>query len=163
MSSIELLADHVSFVPTIARWHFDEWASPDSAVTPEDLLAQLSSWTGRNEIPLTYVAVDGDVPLGSASLVVHDMSPPAPGCEDLPPWLSGVFVTPERRGTGLGSALVGACEVAAARLGHPMFYLYTAAATAEGFYTPLGWNILKLVDYDDRQVTVMSKILPPDP
>jgi GNAT superfamily N-acetyltransferase len=158
-TSVELLADNVEFIPNIARWHFDEWGRTHSAVTAADVAAQLSTWANRDSIPLTYVAVERGVPLGSASLVVHDMSPPAPGCEDLTPWLSGVFVITESRGTGLGPALVGACEEAAARFGHAKVYLYTAARTAERFYTPMGWHMLDVVEYDGDQVTVMAKTL----
>jgi len=156
---VELLADNVEFVPNIARWHFDEWGRAHSAVTEADVAARLSTRTNRDSIPLTYVAVERGAPLGSASLVLHDMSPPDPGCEDLTPWLSGVFVIPESRGSGLGPALVGACEEAAARLGHAVIYLHTAARTAERFYIPMGWRILDLVDYDEHRVTVMAKTL----
>jgi GNAT superfamily N-acetyltransferase len=158
-ASVELLADKVEFVPNIARWHFEEWGRAHSTVTEADVVARLSSWTNRDSIPLTYVAVERGAPLGSASLVHHDMSPPAPGCEDLSPWISGVFVIPESRGTGLGPALVGACEEAAPRLGHAVVYLHTAARTAERFYSPMGWHILDLADYDGHQVTVMAKTL----
>ncbi len=158
-TSVELLADNVEFVPDIARWHYEEWGRSHEAVTEADVAARLSTWTNRDAIPLTYVAVRRGVPLGAASLVVHDMSVPAPGCEDLTPWLSGVFVTPERRGTGLGPALVGACEETAARLGHTGIYLHTAARTAQRFYVPMGWYILDLVDYRGHQVTVMAKTL----
>ena len=158
-ASVELLADHIEFVPTIARWHFDEWYPINSEVTVEDIAVRLSTWANRETMPLTYAAVEHGVPLGAASLVVHDMAPPAAGCEDLTPWLSGVFVIPERRGTGLGPAIVGACETMAARLGYPEIYLFTAARTADRFYIPIGWRILDVVAYDGRQVTVMAKAL----
>jgi GNAT superfamily N-acetyltransferase len=158
-ASVELLADHMEFVPTIARWHFDEWYPVDSAVTVEDITVRLSTWANRESLPLTFVAVEHGVPLGAASLVVHDMAPPAAGCADLTPWVSGVFVTPESRGTGLGPALVGACETMAARLGYIEVYLFTAARTAERFYAPMGWRTLDEVAYDGRQVTVMAKAL----
>jgi GNAT superfamily N-acetyltransferase len=88
------------------------------------------------------------------------MAPPAVGCEAFTPWLSGVFVVPDRRGTGLGPAVVGACEAMAARLGHPEIYLFTGARTAEHFYMPMGWRIVNEVTYEGRPVTVMVKPLP---
>ena len=97
---VELLADHIEFVPTIARWHFDEWYPINSEVTVEDIAVRLSTWANRETMPLTYAAVEHGVPLGTASLVVHDMAPPAAGCEDLTPWLSGVFVIPRDEAPG---------------------------------------------------------------
>jgi GNAT superfamily N-acetyltransferase len=157
--SVELLADHIELAPIIARWHFDEWSPFDPGVTVDDVATRLSSWANRDSVPVAYVAIDGGVPVGSASLVVHDMAQPAPGCADLTPWLSGVFVVPERRGTGLGPAVVGACEALAAQLGYPAIYLYTAARTAERFYRPMGWRTLDVVPFEDRPVTVMVKDL----
>ena len=158
--SIDLLADHIGFAPAIARWHFDEWNPVDSDVTVEDVALRLSTWANRQTMPVTYVAVEHGVPLGSASLVVHDMAPPAAGCESLTPWLSGVYVVPERRGTGLGPPVVAACETMAARLGYPEIYLFTGARTAQHFYLPMGWRILDVVSYESRPVTVMGKALP---
>jgi GNAT superfamily N-acetyltransferase len=157
---VDLLADHVEFAPTIARWHFDEWPPADPDVTVEDVVRRLSTWANRSSMPLTYVAVERGEPLGSASLVVHDMAPPAPGCEGLTPWLSGVYVVPERRGTGLGPPVVGACESMATRLGYPEIYLFTGERTAQRFYLPMGWRIVDVVPYQGRSVTVMAKSLP---
>lgn len=158
--SIDLLADHVEFAPVIARWHFDEWHPADSDVTVEDVTLRLSTWANRRSMPLTYVAVEHGIPLGSAALVAHDMTPPAVGCEDLTPWLSGVYVVPERRGRGSGPPLVGACETMAAQLGYPEIYLFTGARTAEHFYIPMGWRTLEVVSYEGRPVTVMAKAVP---
>jgi GNAT superfamily N-acetyltransferase len=158
--SIDLLADHVAFAPTIARWHFDEWPPADPNRTVDDVTRRLTTWANVTSMPLTYVATEGGEPLGSASLVVHDMTPSPPACESLTPWLSGVYVVPQRRGTGLGPPLVGACEAMATRLGYPEIYLFTGERTARHFYMPMGWRILDAVPYEERPVTVMAKALP---
>lgn len=99
---IEYLADRPELIPTLARWHYQEWAYLRPGDSVEARIARLEGWCGRGEIPLTFVAVfDGEL-LGSASLVEHDMD----NRPELFPWLAGVFVTPERRRQGVGAALV---------------------------------------------------------
>lgn len=87
------------------------------------------------------------------------MPDPPAGTEALKPWLSGVYVTPERRKTGLGPALVGAVETAAGALGYSSLYLYTSPITARKFYSPLGWEVILTPSYEGKQVAVMAKTL----
>ena len=84
--------------------------------------------------------------------------PPA-GTEHLRPWLSGVFVIPERRKAGLGPTLVATVEEAAGTLGYPTLYLYTAPVTARKFYAPLGWEVILTPSYEGKEVAVMAKSL----
>lgn len=106
-----------------------------------------------------YVAVVNGEVCGSACLVDHDMADPPVGTENLRPWLSGVYVTPERRKTGLGPSLVEAVEKAAGSLGYAHLYLYTAPVTAQKFYSPLGWDVILTPSYEGREVAVMAKSL----
>ncbi len=87
------------------------------------------------------------------------MPDPPKGTETLRPWLSGVYVIPERRKTGLGPALVGAVEMAAGILGYSHLYLYTAPVTARNFYSPLGWDVILTPSYEGKEVAVMAKAL----
>ena len=59
--------------------------------------------------------------LGSAMLIAHDMDTRL----ELSPWLAGVFVTPDRRRHGTGSALVQRVIGDATELGVRRLYLYT--------------------------------------
>ena len=52
---------------------------------------------------------------------------------DRSPWLAGVFVVPERRGGGIGVALVRRATAEAARFG---------VERLQGFYRNLGWSAL---------------------
>jgi len=116
--------------------------------------------------PVSYTHLDvykrqvvDDEVCGSASLVDHDMSDPPESTEDLRPWLSGVYVKPERRKTGLGAALVEAVEKAASNLHHPRLYLYTGPVTAVKFYAPMGWEKILSPRYEGKEVVVMQKVL----
>jgi len=153
------LADRPEAVDIVARWHFDEWGAGPESAGLEAVRRRLISWATHGGIPCAYVAVVDDDVCGSASLVAHDMSDPPKGVESLRPWLSGVYVKADRRKTGFGSALVDAVEEAADVLGHPELYLYTAPATAKGFYAPLGWEEILTPNYEGKRVVVMGKAL----
>lgn len=60
---------------------------------------------------------------------------------DHSPWLAGLVVAPERRGRGLGAAMVRTVEAHAFEQGFEALYLYTHDADA--FYAALGWTVLE--------------------
>ena len=100
--TIEYLADHREFIPIVARWHHAEWGHLRPGETVEDRTARVERECGHCQIPTTFIAAAGPQPLGSASLIEHDMGTRP----ELSPWLSGVFVAPEHRRRGIGAALV---------------------------------------------------------
>jgi len=100
-------------------------------------------------IPETFVAVEGEVPLGTASLVAHDLAERM----DLSPWLAAVYVAPEFRNRGVGSSLVRAVMDAALALGEEVLYLFTPDKAR--FYGRLGWGVLEHREHHGTDVTVM--------
>jgi N-acetylglutamate synthase-like GNAT family acetyltransferase len=85
-------------------------------------------------------------------LVAHDMD----SRPQLTPWLAGVFVEPQCRGKGIGSALVRRIEAEARSLGVSTLYLYTPHT--EFLYERLGWSVIERCEYHTN-VVVMSKEL----
>jgi predicted N-acetyltransferase YhbS len=147
---IDYLANHSHFIPTLARWHYEEWHHLRSDDSIERRIERLTNACGRATIPTVFVAFDGTEPLGSAKLVHSDMDTR----QDLGPWLAGVFVTPQHRRRGIGAALVRRAMHEANALATERLYLYTH--TAEPFYSSLGWTFLERTQYLDSQVTLMS-------
>lgn len=147
--TIRNLADHPELLPMVARWHWSEWGHTDPEGSLEAWTESLRRRTGRAGVPSNYVAFIDGQPVGSASLVRHDMSTRT----DLEPWLAGVYVLSDHRGLGVGSALVEDVTAEAARSGHPTLYLYTASAAA--FYVRLGWKHLAEEPYVGRSVRIM--------
>lgn len=147
---IEDIADYPDFVETVARWQWGEWGHLD----PDDSLAaritNLSAQTDPNRIPTTYIALDGDAPLGTASLVEHDMSTH----RELSPWLASVYVTPTARGRGVASALVRHVIGQAAAMGVARLSLYTP--DAQGLYEKLGWQVIATEHFEGHPVTIMT-------
>ena len=84
---IELLADRPEFIPTLAEWHFSEWAYLRPGDSVANRVRLLHERSGRCELPITFVASDGSELLGSAMLIHHEMDTRP----DYTPWLAGVF------------------------------------------------------------------------
>ncbi|MDQ3928182.1 MAG: GNAT family N-acetyltransferase, partial [Chloroflexota bacterium] len=104
----------------------------------------------RDSVPTTYVALEGEELLGSATLVDNDMSTRL----DLWPWVAGVFVKPERRGQGVGSILMRHVVYKAAEMGIKKLYLHTGGARV--FYEKLGWRYLGSEYYEGQTVSILE-------
>src|SRR5881296_1724575 len=96
---IELAADHLDLVPTVAGWHWDHGGGEDPEGSRETWTQGLLTRTNRDRVPATFFAFEGSQLVGSATLVDHDM-PDRADLKHLRPWLAGVYVTPAARGRG---------------------------------------------------------------
>jgi GNAT superfamily N-acetyltransferase len=147
---IENIADHPDLIETVARWQWGEWGHLDPADSLAARIASIGAQTDLDRIPTTFVALDGDEPLGSASLVADDM----PTHPELTPWLASVYVAPAARGRGVASALVRRVVQQAATLGVTRLYLYTESA--QGLYEKLGWRVIATDHFEGAPVTIMA-------
>jgi GNAT superfamily N-acetyltransferase len=150
---IATLAQHPEHVCTVAGWIFHEWGSRLPGVNLEKIETQFQTHLNRNRIPLTLLAFEGDLPVGTSSLVLQDIS----SRPELSPWVAGVYVLPEHRGKGIGSRLVGLAEQVARRLGVKQLYLFTHDRA--GFYANFGWRALEQTQYHRLPVVIMCKKL----
>ena len=92
------LGDHLSWLPALARWHYDQWGPLTGASSFDGYVALLTEAAASRTVPSVLIAMaDGEL-LGSANLVASDL-PPRP---ELTPWLAQLFVEPTRRRDGLG-------------------------------------------------------------
>ena len=98
---------------------------------------------------LPWVAVSGGKLLGSASLIPHDMD----SRMELTPWLASVFVDPELRKQGIGSALVRYVVEEARSRGYQTIYLYTPDRIS--FYEGLGWTFMERADQKGHPVDII--------
>jgi GNAT superfamily N-acetyltransferase len=147
---IEYLADHPSLIPALARWHQDQWSYLSPERTIEQRMATLRAHLYPTQIPTSFVALSRDTLLGGAGLVAHDMDTRM----DLSPWLACVYVAPEYRRQGIGTALVQRVVEEARTLGVDALHLFTP--DKEGFYARLGWSVIERTRYRDCQVAVMA-------
>jgi predicted N-acetyltransferase YhbS len=148
---IDYLADHPHLAPLLAAWHHREWADLLPGWSLEEAEDELRSHTVRRRVPTTFVALEDDRPVGSASLLQEDLD----GWEHLSPWVASVYVVPAWRGRGVGSRLVARAVEEARALGVPTVYLFTAGQ--EAFYARLGWEPLARTEHAGREVVVMRR------
>lgn len=151
--NITYLAQHKSFIPTIAKWYFDEWSYINPDRTLKDVESLITERTTTDSTQPSLVAQQGDRPLGTVCLKLHDMDTRT----DLTPWLAGLYVDKPWRNRGIGAKLVAAIEQVARKQGIQKLYLYTP--DAEGFYSRLGWKLTERCDYHSYAVTIMEKQL----
>jgi GNAT superfamily N-acetyltransferase len=154
--TIEYLADHREFIPIVAGWHHAEWGHLRPGETVEDRTARVERECGHCQIPTTFIAAAGPQPLGSASLIEHDIATRP----ELSPWLSGVFVAPEHRRRGVGAALVERVVHEARALAIPRLYLYTRGSGT--LYLKLGWSVVEHTFYrqlwGDQEIMIMDLV-----
>ena len=91
----------------------------------------------RDRVPLTLVALVGDTPVGTVSLLDRSIA----SHEHLHPWVASLYVAEHWRHAGLATRLVDGAAAAARRLGLPALYIGVAAA-ARSHYQRLGWQYL---------------------
>jgi GNAT superfamily N-acetyltransferase len=154
---IDYLADHPEFIPVLAQWQHEEWAYLRPGDTVEARTERLRAACGRGGIPIVLVAFSESTLIGSAMLIAHDMD----NRMDLTPWLAGVFVAPDYRRRGIGSALVKRVVECATQLGVRRLYLYTPSA--EQMYSRLGWSAIERTYYHGANVVLMSYDLRSNP
>jgi predicted N-acetyltransferase YhbS len=148
---IEGLALHRDWTVTLARWHFDAWGPLTGSNTVQNYLLFLDNATKSRTVPSVLVAIiDGEL-AGSATLLQCDMKIR----NDLTPWLGQLFVAPNFRKRGIGTALVRAVVEEARRLDYNWIYLYTSGELP-CFYDRLGWTVLETAHYLGKERVVMQ-------
>ena len=143
-------ADFPHVAPLLAYWYRQEWGHLHPERSLADWHVILAAEMLRDQIPTVYVARAGEMPIGTAALIAYDMS----SHPDLSPWLAGVYVDPEYRRRGLGSALVQQVVRTAAALGVSRLYLHTDSA--QSLYARLGWIEIGREFYLGRDVVLME-------
>ena len=151
--SIELLGHHLDLVPKVARWHWDEWGADYNDSSLEEWTRQLAAKTHTDGPPCAWVAFADDEPVGSVVLELDGVEPRPV----LKPDLAGLYVLPEHRTRGIGSALVRACEAGARKFGVFDLYLYTEGA--ETLYARLGWETFERSHFLGQPVAIMRRPL----
>jgi GNAT superfamily N-acetyltransferase len=158
---IKYLADRPDAIPTLARWHHEQWKHLNPGDSVERRIERLQTHLGKKQVPTTFVALslpkqlgakaDRENILGSASLIAHDMDTHP----ELSPWLASVFVAPHARRRGIGTALIRRVIQETRALDLPQLYLFTTP-DKKHFYARLGWSLIERTRYRGRQQIVMA-------
>jgi predicted N-acetyltransferase YhbS len=151
--AVEYLAAHPEAIARLAGWHHAEWGYLHPVGTVAEVADELRRHLRRGAVPTTFVAHVAAELAGSASLVAQDL----PERPDLGPWLASLYVAPQHRRKGIGTALAARVVEEAASLGVPTLYLFTF--DREGYYARRGWRRLEGATCQGHPVTVMTRDL----
>lgn len=146
------LTDYPHFADVCAAWAFGQWGSQRGG-TLERTRHRFALCSKPSEDFLTLLMIDGDRPLGMASLWPSDDHHRM----DLSPWLAGVFVHPDHRRQGIAQRLEQAIVSAAQQRGHPVLHLITDHS--EALYAGWDWQTIEHRQQYGGEVVVMEKRL----
>jgi predicted N-acetyltransferase YhbS len=149
---ISYLADRPELAAQLIPGLLEHWSYLFPNQTAADRAAKFRAHLNHDELPIAWVAHEGDLALGTAALRKFDLE----GREDLGPWLAGVFVSPSHRGRGIASALCRVVEAKAHAQGVPRLYLFTHGQ--ESLYARLGWATLEHTEWHGHRCSIMSKV-----
>ena len=153
--SFAYLADRLEAVPQIARWWFDEWGHTRPGDSVEALTSRVRGLLNRDQLPIQVVTILENRIVGVAVLKLHEKFDLYP---DKDFWLGDVFVAPEFRGQGIGSALVMRIVEIAKSRGIGSLHLQTQNLNG-GLYAKLGWKTIEQTHYKGYDALVMVKQL----
>ncbi len=144
----------LSVVPTLCEPITDWlWRAFGCDQSREFFASIIQSSLNGKDLPVTFVALDGDQPVGTVGVWRCDLI----SRQDLFPWLAALYITPARRGTGLSDQLQRHVIAWCQARGYPELYLY---ATCSGYYERFGWHYIgDALDYPDKVVRLYHRQL----
>ena len=152
MLEIALLKHHSDKIPVLAAMWYELlgriWV-PDATI--ERVEARFHEHLNDDTLPLTFVALENNKPVGMCSLRGNDGIRP-----DLTPWLGSLIVDKAVQGRGIARLLVDAIKNKAKTMGHDTLYLLTFDPTLPDYYCSLGWKHIGMDSLLSHDVTVMS-------
>jgi N-acetylglutamate synthase-like GNAT family acetyltransferase len=152
MIKIDLLKNNPGAIDSLAQiWHQvlgSIWV-PDIPI--ERVKQRFTEHLNDDSIPLTFVALFNDKPVGMCSLRENDGIRP-----DLMPWLGSLVVDPDYQKQGIGEKLINATKEKAKQLGFEQLFLFAFDPTIPEYYQKLGWQKIGLDQFKEHPVIVME-------
>lgn len=149
----DMVISNVSECPEIreiiAKWLWGFWGNPRNYGFYLSLVAHSKT----DDIPMIYVAFMDGKPVGTVGLLRADLF----SRQDLFPWMADLYVCPEHRSRGIGSALQDFIIHRAKELGYIVIYLYTPLI---GYYEKKGWEYMgDEMERDGETVRIYKKAI----
>ncbi|MCO4317098.1 GNAT family N-acetyltransferase [Phyllobacterium sp. 21LDTY02-6] len=148
---VDRLANHPELVPLCARWNYEAWGR-DAGRSMEETIDSFMAMLDSSSREQAFVALVAGAPAGLCLLIESDLETH----RHLRPWLASLFVAPEMRLMGAGTALARAVEDSARRQGEDVLYLYSSQPE---YYERLGWERLEELGAEEAGACVMRRCL----
>jgi GNAT superfamily N-acetyltransferase len=158
ISAIHLLADRPDLAGKWAQLHWREWGDEPGREELSWWVEEAAKAVQRTRVPAAFIAVGAeDEVLGGVGLAQFDLEER----RDRSPWIVGTIVHPDRRGEGVGHALMARLEMWAAGVGIDHVWVATGGQ-AVIFYQQCGWEWVEdLLTEQGEMATILTKHLSP--
>lgn len=151
MIEIDLLKNHPLAIPELSNiWHEVLGKIWMPAVGIEEITSLYYEELNQ-EMPLTYIALDGEITVGSCTLQLTDDVRP-----DLGPWVESLVVDVKYQKQGIGKMLLNVAAEKAKELGFEKLYLFAFDPAIPAYYQRLGWNKIGMAEFKSHPVTLME-------
>lgn len=156
ISTITLLADRPDLAAKWAELHWREWGDEPGREQLSWWVEEASKSVQRTRAPAAFIALGADDEvLGGVGLAQFDLEER----RDRSPWIVGTIVHPDRRGQGIGHALMVRLEAWAAGTGIDQVWVATGGQ-AVIFYQQCGWErVEELLTQRGEMATILTKQL----
>jgi N-acetylglutamate synthase-like GNAT family acetyltransferase len=151
MIKIDLLKNHPEVIPELSNiWHevLGKIWMPEIGI---EEIESLYDEELKQDMPLTYIALHGEISVGSCTLQLNDDVRP-----DLGPWIESLVVDPKYQKQGIGKMLLDVTVEKAKELGFDKLYLFAFDPTIPEYYKRFGWKTIGMSEYKSHPVTVME-------
>ncbi|HCJ1109629.1 TPA: GNAT family N-acetyltransferase [Legionella pneumophila] len=154
MIKIDSLKNHPHAIPALANiWHEGLGKIWMPKIGIEEIESLYYEELNRGML-ITYLALYGEIPVGSCTLQLKDDVRP-----DLGPWIGDLVVDAKYQKQGIGKMLLDAAAQKALALGFDKFYLFTFDPTITDYYVRQGFRIIGMDEFKKHPVTVMELVL----
>ena len=152
MIKIDLLKNHPDAIPALAHiWHDVLGRIWLPEISVESVMAKFADYLNDKNLPITFVALHDDIPIGMCSLRENDGIRPS-----FTPLLVALVVDPKYQRQGIGRMLIDVTVLKAKELGFEKLYLFAFDPTIPEYYERLGWKKIGMDEFKSRPVTVME-------
>lgn len=142
-------------------WAFGYWYA-NSGILFSAVFADYQRRADFSSLPVAWVAVEDDKPVGIVSLKEYDLL----SHKHLTPWLSALYVIPDYRKQGIAQKLIDTVLAYAASLGYTNVHLFTDNRKNDylvPYYTSRGWTTVEqTLDHRGAPTNIMSYSLSAD-
>jgi GNAT superfamily N-acetyltransferase len=130
----------------VADMRWLEWGHPPEPEDPDWWFSTTVHEAGTVELPVTFVAQGlNDQVVGAVGLDNYDLDER----QDTSPWVTGMIVRRDQRGTGVGRTLMQHLERWCAE--HGIAEAWVGTDLALGFYQRCGWTLQETFTTDAGQ------------
>ncbi len=144
--AIRSLEERTDAAAVLAEWFIAEWPQYHRRRSLPDVASQFRL---VSDVQQTLIAEIGDEVVGTVAVRGRwEAAPEFPS-----PWIGGLFVVPQHRNQGIGSALVEAAIAEATVAGHSVVHMAVRVDPAS--YISRGWQVVGTVFAGEESVTVL--------